>query len=135
MREIKFRAWHSNQNKMFSAEEMAIDQLTLLTTGRFINVSGASQRLSKVINSMIPLQYTGFSDKHSVEVYDGDIIQHCITKTRFVIYWDQNGFAFKKKRLDNGNTYNLDVHQTLLEVIGNIYQNPELIEQFQTQPA
>jgi hypothetical protein len=37
---IKFRGWHTSANRMFSAEEMAEDQLTLLTTGSFINVHG-----------------------------------------------------------------------------------------------
>jgi len=41
MREIKFRAWHTLQNVMFSAEELGTDQMTLSVDGRgFVNVSG-----------------------------------------------------------------------------------------------
>ncbi len=60
-REIKFRAWHFKANKMFSAEEIAEDQLTLLPTGKFINVSGSKTTLSVVfdLDVMLPLQFTG----------------------------------------------------------------------------
>lgn len=58
MREIKFRGWHTKQKKMYSAEEMASDQLTLLPTGEFINVSGSSTKLSTIYpkDMFIPLQ-------------------------------------------------------------------------------
>ncbi len=64
LREIKFREWHVTQKRMFFAEEMAVDQLTLLPTGNFINVHGGSTRLSEIYerDDFIPLQYTGLKD-------------------------------------------------------------------------
>ncbi len=120
-REIRFRGWHVQKRVMFSAEEMANDQLTLLPTGRFINVSGTSTRLSEIYpqDEFIPLQYTGLKDRSGKEIYEGDIVvapyhwdkPHAVSLPGD--YYDFSEFAF----LDGD-----------LEVIGNIYENPGLVD-------
>ncbi len=129
MRQIKVRGWHTVLKKMFSPEEMGADQLTLMPDGRgFINVSGDSTRLSEFVTSMIPLQFTGLEDKNSKEIFDGDI---CQTRSFLV----ENGKQIRPK-------VNFQVEHTIeswykvlclnsannLEVIGNIYENPDLLK-------
>jgi uncharacterized phage protein (TIGR01671 family) len=145
MRPIKFRGWHTTQKKMYSAEEMAEDQLTLLPTGQFINVSGKSTRLSTIFPSdkFIPLQFTGLHDKNGKEIYEGDILR---PQEGMIRFYDNHIWVivFSKKRCGFGlvttknypsfcnglcdGTVNMSHNREIFEVIGNIHKNPELLE-------
>lgn len=82
------------------------------------------------------MQSTGFFDKNGKEIYEGDIVQFedCSKVSNFlyintgVIEWCQGSF-----HLTNGNSVSMEdlVDEDLLNVtiIGNIYENPELLEE------
>uniref|UniRef100_A0A6M3J3L9 Putative YopX protein n=1 Tax=viral metagenome TaxID=1070528 RepID=A0A6M3J3L9_9ZZZZ len=120
MREIKFRAWHTVQKKMYSAETLGADQMTLSADGRgFINVSGDAFHLSQFAGEkMIPLQYTGLKDKTGVEIYEGDIVRISLPgfgiEKDLVVEWEDG--KYKEPMFE-------DFHR---EVIGNIYENKEV---------
>jgi len=127
MREIKFRGWHNKKKEMFSPEEMGRDQLTIMPDGRgFINVHGSSTRLSS-FPDMIPMQYTGLKDTDGVDIYEGDYVR-CSLAEGVVKYWNSQGsfridypkgsIAFPMLHFNSCSDY---------KIIGNIYQNPELI--------
>ena len=134
MREIKFRAWDLSRKKMWTAEQMGIDELTLNPDGRgFVNVSGASQKLSQYMSHIMPMQYTGIRDKHGVEIYEGDIIYLCYTYEDarlesgwgwiVVIEWDN-----RQEEEEHFQGFNVPFDGEHCEVIGNIYENPELLD-------
>ncbi|MFA6152930.1 MAG: YopX family protein [Chitinophagaceae bacterium] len=143
MREIKFRGWHTKKQKMFSAENMAIDQLTLLPTGEFINVSGMDTKLSHVFtkNEFVPLQYTGLKDKNGKEIYEGDIVKSIYNprneyytkkENMMIVEYDICNPCFVLIDIKNKNIMEYDFvccNMRSNEVIGNIYENPELINQ------
>lgn len=127
-RTIEFRAWHTIGHKMFTAEEMAEDQLTLLPTGRFINVSGVSTKLSQIIEDMIPLQYTGLRDKAGKKIYEADILENVF---RFVVTWDILRAKFYLKSTNDLDTQKWTMtHSRKMKIIGNIYENPDLLTKF-----
>lgn len=86
--------------------------------------------LNKLAGSHVFMQYTGLKDKNGKEIYDGDILKHDLWGTTKVI-WEHGMF-----RADNEKTgrdmldvslYNHQLPRT--RVIGNVYENPELLTQ------
>ena len=72
-------------------------------------------------------QYTGFKDKNTKEIYGGDIVR-CNDEYCAVVVWKQDGFLLdfliNKKNIPS-LWYNAE-NSEKIEVIGNIYENPEL---------
>ena len=77
-------------------------------------------------------QYTGLKDKNNKEIYEGDIVRRNVYtvasgKTEmskpYEIIWDDEkaGFEYKTDGYQSGLFY--EVH----EIIGNIYENPDLL--------
>ena len=111
MREIKFRAW---------CMETMVDVLDyhFSETNPYIKTKGGG--FSK---NFIPMQYIGRKDKNGVEIYSGDLIQHYAFDegSVFEVQWDE----------DNGCWHGFGVFHEWAdcEVVGNIYESPELLEE------
>lgn len=123
----KFRAWTEEGKAMYyDAYPFKDDTLLLSYDGIAFDEVPASD--------FILMQSTGLKDKNGSEIFEGDIVKYksdCYTYTEEVAY-NKNfaGFGVRDANTDIILTFwvlaeNIDLSS--LEVIGNIYQNPELL--------
>lgn len=116
-REIKFRAWTNNS---WINEGMLYDYQD--TT--YVESFGFNEE-------ELPLmQYTGLKDKNDIEIYEGDILDagDRIVKVvwhKYAGQWDTDFIKYKGEQSSNG-LFNSD-WKYRTTVIGNIYENPELL--------
>ena len=69
-------------------------------------------------------EYTGLEDKNGKEIYEGDIIQ--INKDIYEVFWDGRWAEFACKCTSNSlGWYHRGPEK--VEIIGNIYENPDLV--------
>lgn len=109
-REIKFRAWDKENKKM--AQVSRID----------FGPGG----IKYLIDDSVLLEYTGLHDKNGREIYEGDVVKNEYGKVMEVQY-DPRSAAFGVGdyyfgTIGSGKT---------LEVIGNIFENTEMLEEEQ----
>jgi len=128
MREIKFRAWDIVNNKM---------QHSGIVWGYSINLKYKDIRFPVLegfdygdnINNLSNLmQYTGLKDKNGKEIYEGDIVKaniNNVVSIGKVVYIDD--WAMFQTEFTIGNIGRYSCYEDD-EVIGNIYENPELLD-------
>ena len=126
MREIKFRAW--DKEKKIIGNVLGIDILHKEIFFSNENVDCYEHTDFKDIELM---QYTGLKDMKGKEIYEGDIVKlranHGIGVVKYYDEWGAFVVEYIKPRplaVLGMNYYKEDI-----EVIGNIYENPELIKE------
>lgn len=110
MRTIKFRAWDKKSEKMIDYLSFGNKGQTLLNLGLYEE------------RDLVPMQFTGLLDKNGKEIYEGDVVkrnfQDYLRGRNRLVEWTNSG---------GRNGWNIGQGK-YWEVIGNIYENPELLK-------
>ncbi|NIQ92541.1 hypothetical protein GWN42_31275 [candidate division KSB1 bacterium] len=142
MREIKFRAWDLIEEKYywwFQWMEYLISPH--MAGGNHMSFSG-SRREDRILLThgkantarFVIEQYTGLEDKNGKEIYEGDIVSwyNPYSKKTYIGYvkWDDEWAGFglflgSSKYCEESDWYKIIES---VEIIGNIHENPELLE-------
>lgn len=124
-REIKFRAFLPKGYKGLIGDQMLeVDQLSIFKDQICeIFIDGSYIRIPS--DYVILMQYTGLKDKNGIEIYEGDILRHDLWGNSQII-WEHGMFRGTGEKHD----VTLADHQLKRSrVVGNIYENPTLLEQ------
>ncbi|MGH1648925.1 YopX family protein [Enterococcus gilvus] len=130
----KFRAWDEENKKMHDVVSIWFDDYSDQHKLGHINVPNG-ETVDTIFDDYILMQSTGLKDKNGVEIFEGDVckIQRIPSgmKPIFVVSdYIKGKLIFSKITILGQNSYEEQGGYTgnFLEVIGNIYNNPELLE-------
>ena len=123
MRELKFRAWAKQEERMYCP--VYFDNLEVYIWEDDDTVLIGDVHEGGVLPRAVLMQYTGLHDKTGTEIYEGDIIKEGGIVA--VIEWYQPYAKFHYKLLLSiKDTGGVGLYGFYGEVIGNIYENPEM---------
>ncbi len=140
--QIKFRFFDVAYPKGMETDDVATKRMSPIFTFEDLCKNGQQILLAVKMQTWIPMQFTGLLDRKGREIYEGDIVQHAIETplgikvVRGAFYYNKNLAQFgvdmalsdEELKVMGTNFVVKDSVSGKPEIIGNIYENPELLK-------
>lgn len=123
MREIIFRGKRKSDGKWWEG------YLTVVFQHTYIEKANENEAFRFVVDPETVGQFTGLTDKNGKRIFEGDILKRT-NGNKYVWYVDYKNCAFCANQSNCNYACELGelLDQIELEVIGNVHDNPELLE-------
>lgn len=131
MREILFRAKRSF-NKKWVTGSLVMDGNMAYIIGEAESAKNINALVNGHTVNVIPAtigQFTGLTDKNGTKIFEGDIVRNLTDSNKAVVQWFEEYSAFMLYGKIGNRVYFLyDNNFNHIEVVGNIHDNPELLD-------
>lgn len=125
----KFRAWHKELGRMMLIEIMYFFFFDNELEELELNDPVMNDHISVYPDEIVLMQSTGLKDKNGKEIFEGDILKS--NKYITSVFYERGAYCVKFSRTPN-TTVTMNVISFIekykTKIIGNIYENPELLE-------
>jgi uncharacterized phage protein (TIGR01671 family) len=127
MRSFRFRAWDKKNKIMLPVCCWEMGAVGYISTGSYDDIDG-NEKTGGVVQEYEIMQYTGLEDRNGKRIYEGDIVEASFKQyydhhPRHVLIKYEDGCFCAKEEIE---LYNFNSE---CKVVGNIYENPELMEE------
>ena len=136
MREIKFKAYAKAYNKIVNVDRLGLNSdgtaQEIIVAERELGEYDSDEWADLQAGEFELLQYAGLKDKNGKEIYEGDIVSFKSAhsnydyKTIGEVVWYCGEAAFLVEC--NGEIFKHFDEIREIEVLGNVYENPELLQ-------
>ena len=124
MREIKFRAFIKELNEIREVEYINFLKKMISFPNKFCK----EYYLNADFDEIELMQYTGLKDKNNKEIYEGDILFESFGEKYYKVVFENGSFRAEFEGDFEEHSFDLiDVVAQGCEIVGNIYENPELL--------
>lgn len=137
MREIKFRAWDKSKEKMVYQDKLkdgSKDEYWFLLNAQGISLMHFDEHYNAYVDTDAEImEYTGLRDRTGKEIYEGDIVRReCLD-----LFYEGGPIIGIVKMIDGNWLIEVDYFNGIIlyndidsnEVVGNIFENKELLEE------
>ena len=118
----KFRAWDKADKEMYLVDEINFNRGEFESIGDGITFLRGADKVEL-------MQSTGLHDKNGKEIFEGDIVKMSKDVSVDTTYYEvvrRRGGAYSLESKQHG--CDLWIRHTDCEIVGNVYENPELLE-------
>ena len=122
MREIKFRAWIKELNEIREVEYINFWKKMISFPNKFCK----EYYLNADFDEIELMQYTGLKDKNNEEIYEGDIVTLHNNKYKVIFNTEEARFVLRDDEFEMNIPFTNNNNERM-EVLGNVYENPELL--------